>query len=163
MPAKGKLTFFAGKMGAGKSTQSLEVARRSNAVLLSEDEWLAAIYPQQITTLGDYIQYSNLLKLQIKRLVQSILLTGSDVVMDFPANTLAQRQWFKGIFTEIDAPHQLIYIDLPDADCLKRIEQRRISQPNRAKTDTKVMFEAVTKHFVVPLPSEGFDLVVLSL
>lgn len=30
------------------------------------------------------------------------------VVMDFPANTIAQRQWLKSIFSQIDAAHELI-------------------------------------------------------
>ena len=74
-------------MGAGKSTKSREVAQDKNAVLLSEDEWLVSIYPKKIATLQDYIKYSNLLKPQIKALTQAILVTGTDVVMDFPANT----------------------------------------------------------------------------
>ena len=31
----------------------------------------------------------------VKSHVQQILLTGTDVVLDFPANTLKQRAWFK--------------------------------------------------------------------
>jgi len=42
----GKLIFFCGKMGAGKSTKSKEFASESNAVLLSEDEWLSILYPK---------------------------------------------------------------------------------------------------------------------
>ncbi|MGP4845258.1 AAA family ATPase [Marinobacter sp. 1Y8] len=88
---KGTLTFFCGKMGAGKSTKASEIAQKSNAVLLSEDEWLASLYPNKISSLNDYIEYSNLLKPQIKKLVQSMLSAGTNVVMDFPANTpLAQ-------------------------------------------------------------------------
>lgn len=34
---QGILTFFCGKMGAGKSTQSRKLAQEINAVLLSED------------------------------------------------------------------------------------------------------------------------------
>lgn len=94
----GKLTFFVGKMGAGKSTKSFDISRRGNAVLISEDEWLESVYPNRISTLDDYIKYSNTLKPQIKKLVQSILQTGTDVVMDYPANTVAQRDWFKSIF-----------------------------------------------------------------
>jgi len=57
---KGTLTFFCGKMGAGKSTKASEIAQKSNAVLLSEDEWLASLYPNKISSLNDYIEYSNL-------------------------------------------------------------------------------------------------------
>ena len=56
---KGVLTFFCGKMGAGKTTKSLEVAHERNAVLLSEDEWLASVYPDSIKTLEDYVKFRN--------------------------------------------------------------------------------------------------------
>ncbi|WP_321347442.1 ATP-binding protein [Halopseudomonas oceani] len=158
----GVLIFFCGKMGAGKSTRSRELSRERNAVLLSEDEWLAAIYPDRIKTLNDYITYSGLLKPQIKKLVQSILSTGTNVVMDFPANTVSQRAWFKSIFSEIQAAHELIYIDQSDETCLKQIAKRRMEQPQRAATDTEEMFEVVTRHFVAPAPEEGFNTIVVA-
>lgn len=145
-------------MGAGKSTKAREIATEQNAVLLSEDEWLAALYPNQIATLDDYVEYSRRLKPQIKRLAQSVLSTGTDVVMDFPANTVSQRAWFQNLFSEIDAPHQLIYLDVGDDVCLQQIEQRRIEQPERVATDTKEMFEQVTQHFVAPTAEEGFNI-----
>jgi len=157
--SKGVLTFFCGKMGAGKSTKSREIAQERKAILLSEDEWLESIYPNKIASLEDYIAYSNQLKPQIKKLVQAILVTGTDVVMDFPANTIAQREWFKSIFSEIQASHKLVYIDLSNEDCLKQIEKRRSQQPERAATDTKEMFEAVTKHFVEPQPEEELNII----
>lgn len=155
---KGELIFFCGKMGAGKSTKASEVARSKNAVLLSEDEWLESLYPNQVRSLDDYITYSNLLKPQIKQLVQSILTTGTDVVMDFPANTVSQRDWFRQIYSEINAPHKMIYIDMPNEVCLKQIAKRRILQPERAATDTEEMFVAVTKFFTEPMPDEGFNI-----
>jgi len=156
---KGVLTFFCGKMGAGKSTKSCEIAQDRNAVLLSEDEWLESLYPNKIASLEDYIKFSNQLKPQIKRLVQAILVTGTDVVMDFPANTISQREWFRSIFSEIDAPHKLVYIDLSNENCLKRIEKRRIQQPERAATDTEEMFEAVTRYFIEPQTEEKFNII----
>ena len=158
----GVLTFFCGKMGAGKSTKAREIAAQNNAVLLSEDEWLQSLYPSQIKSLADYIHYSKQLKPQIKKLVQSMLLTGTNVVMDFPANTLPQRNWFKGIFAEIEAPHKLVFIDVANEVCLAQIAQRRIEQPERAATDTAEMFAQVTKHFVTPSIDEGFNLVQIS-
>ncbi len=95
-------------MGAGKTTKSRDIALERNAVLLSEDEWLDAVFPKKISSLESYIKYSNRLKPQIKKLVQSILNTGTDVVMDFPANTTSQREWFRSIYTEVEAPQQYI-------------------------------------------------------
>lgn len=158
----GTLVFFCGKMGAGKSTKAKELALERNAVFLSEDEWLDSLYPNKISSLDDYIKYSRRIKPQIKKLVQSILLTGTDVIMDFPANTISQREWFKGIFTEVDAPHSLIFIDVANKTCLEQIEKRRVEQPERAATDTVEMFEQVTKYFVEPTDQEGFDITKVS-
>jgi predicted kinase len=159
---KGTLVFFSGKMGAGKSTKSRDIALERNAVLLSEDEWLESIYPNKISSLDDYIKYSGQLKPQIKKLVQSILVAGTDVVMDFAANTASQREWFREIFTEVKAPHSLIFIDITNELCLKQIEKRRAAQPERAATDTVEMFEQVTKYFVEPTPGEGFNIARIS-
>jgi len=46
-------------MGAGKSTLSKEIASKEGAILLSEDEWLKTIYPDEINTFEDYIKYSS--------------------------------------------------------------------------------------------------------
>jgi len=155
---KGLLTFFCGKMGAGKSTKAAQIAESNNAVLLSEDEWLEALYPQQIRSLEDYIKYSALLRPQIKKLAQSILLTGTDVVLDFPANTIKQREWFRSIYSEVDGRHSLVFIDVPDDICIEHIEKRRVEQPDRSATDTVEMFEQVNKFFVPPSDAEGFDI-----
>lgn len=152
------LIFFCGKMGAGKSTKSFQIAKERNAVLLSEDEWLGSLYPNKIRSLEDYIKYSNKLKPFVKSLVQNMLKVGANVVMDFPANTTLQREWFKCIFSEIDAPHELIYLDVSNEICLKQIAKRRLEHPERASTDTEVMFEKVTKYFVEPLSDEGFNI-----
>ncbi len=157
---KGTLFFFCGKMGAGKTTKAQSLALERNAVLLSEDEWLESLYPNKITSIDEYLKYSNRLKPQIKRLVQSILITGKDVIMDFPANTTKQREWFRHVFTEIQAPHELIYIESSNEICIKRIEKRALDQPERAATDTVEMFEQVTKFFVEPGEEEGFNITI---
>ena len=94
MNEKGTLIFFCEKMGAGKSTKSKLMASEKNAVLLSEDDWLSSLYPQQISTFDNYLKYSARLKPLVKSHVQNILSTGTNVVMDFPANTVGQRKWF---------------------------------------------------------------------
>jgi predicted kinase len=160
--SKGELLFFCGKMGAGKSTKAVQIAQERNAILLSEDEWLESLYPNKIHSLEDYVKYANRLKPQMKNLVQSIIRTGTNVVMDFPANTVSQRNWFRQIYSEIDAPHQLIYLDMPNELCLQQIAKRRESQPQRAATDTIEMFEAVTRYFQAPTPDEGFNMTIVS-
>ncbi len=159
---KGKLTFFCGKMGVGKSTKAMELEKEEGGVLISEDEWLSALYPNKILSINDYVEYSSLLKSQIKKLVQAILTEGTNVIMDFPANTVTQRNWFRSVFTEIDAQHNLVFIDLPNEVCLSQIEKRRREQPERAATDTPIMFEQITKYFVAPSLDEGFNITIVT-
>ncbi len=159
--SKATLTFFCGKMGSGKSTEAKAVAQQSNAVLLEEDDWLASLYPGKISSLQDYLIYSDLMKPLVKKLVQSILRAGTDVVMDFPANTVTQRAWFRHVFTEVGASYKLIYLDLPDEVCLRRVAKRRQERPERAATDTPEMFKQVNQHFMPPAAEEGFVVTLL--
>ena len=155
---QGTLIFFCGKMGAGKTTLSRRLAEQYRAVLLSEDAWLADLYPEEILSLEDYVNYSQRLKKPVKALVQAILNSGNNVVMDFPANTPKQRQWFKDIYTEVNAAHELWFIDVDNSVCLERIAKRRVQQPERQATDTEEMFEKVTQYFVAPDIAEGFEI-----
>ncbi len=155
----GELIFFCGKMGAGKSTLASKIAHQRNAPLLSEDDWLESLYPNAIKSLDDYLKYAARIKTRIKPLVQSILCAGTDVVMDFPANTRQQRTWLQSIFAEVEAPHTLVYLDVRDVECLARIRNRSLEQPHRAATDTVEMFNQVTNYFVAPQPEEGLNVV----
>jgi len=157
----GTLIFFTGKMGAGKSTKSKQVSQERNAVLISEDEWLSKLYPNQITSFDDYLHYSSLLKPLVKSHVLDILKTGTSVAMDFPANTVNQRKWFKELITEANAPNELIYLNVSNNICLRQLEKRRLEQRERAIYDTESMFIEVTKYFQEPDPSEGFNLQVV--
>ena len=148
-------------MGAGKSTKSKQVSQDRNAILISEDEWLSTLYPNQITSFDDYLHYSSVLKPLVKTHVVNILRVGADVVMDFPANTVNQRKWFKELISEANAPNELIYLNVSNEICLKQIEKRRIEHPERAIYDTESMFNEVTNFFQEPDQSEGFHIQVV--
>ncbi|MCB1158131.1 MAG: ATP-binding protein [Leptospiraceae bacterium] len=162
MNLKGTLFFFCGKMGAGKSTYSKKLVDELKAIYLSEDDWLSAIYPEEIKNFDDYIKYSSRLKPLLKEHVQRILHSGISVVMDFPGNTRQQRAWFKEIFSGAQIPHKLIYLKADDGLCLKRLEQRRKSSPERARFDTEEVFYQVSSYFQAPTDDEEFNIEVLS-
>jgi predicted kinase len=56
MTASAKLTFFCGKMAAGKSTLARELALRENTVHLVQDEFLAALFPGEITDIQGFVK-----------------------------------------------------------------------------------------------------------
>ncbi|WP_436860031.1 AAA family ATPase [Mammaliicoccus lentus] len=127
-------------------------------MLLSEDDWLSQLYPNEITTFDDYLKYSKLIKPLLKEHIQRILKVGSNVVLDFPGNTKAQRSWLLSIATEIKANHELIFLNIDDEKCLERIKKRSIEEPSRKNFDTKETFEYVSSFFEEPLLSEGLNI-----
>jgi len=162
MNQKGTLIFFCGKMGAGKTTKSKQIAKEKNGVLISEDELLESLYPNQINSFDDYIKFSKQIKPSIKTLVINILQTGTNVVMDFPANTKKQRKWFIELALQAKCNHQMIYLKVSDEICLNQIAQRAIEQPNRAKFDTQSVFYEVTKYFEEPEDSEALNIEIIN-
>ncbi|WP_252312471.1 ATP-binding protein [Sinobaca sp. H24] len=163
MKQSGTLYFFCGKMGAGKSTKSKQLAIDKDAVLLSEDEWLTSLYPNQIEVFEDYLKFSMLIKPLVKKHVQNILNVGTNVVMDFPANTQKQRKWFLEIASDVRAAHQLMFLNITNEQCLRQIEQRRNEQPERADFDTEAVFIHVTTFFEAPEASEGLNILECSI
>jgi len=155
----GKLTFYCGKMAAGKSTHSMQLAAETCAVLLSEDAWLSAHYPNQISSPRDYVTYSDLIKPFVQDLVIQILQSGCDVVMDFPGNTVQQRQWLLDCAQLANASHDMIYLDVADEECLSRLTIRREEHPERAQFDTPEVFQQITQYFEPPSADEGINII----
>jgi predicted kinase len=148
-------------MGAGKSTKSRLVASENNAVLISEDDWLAQLFPGQIDTFEHYRQYSARLKPLVFDHVVNILQTGTDVVLDFPANTVQQRQWFRELADAAGVAGKLLYLKTSDAVCLEQIAKRRIEQPQRARFDNEAVFKEVSRYFQEPTDAEGLTMEIV--
>ncbi|WP_354624511.1 ATP-binding protein [Psychromonas sp. MME2] len=158
----GTLHFLIGKMGAGKTTYSTTFASESNVVLISEDEWLTKLYPDEINDFDDFVVRHHKLLDVLAPHVQQILKAGSSVVLDFPANTIDSRKWYLDVANAVNAPHRAIYLKVSNEKCLEQISKRRIEQPERAKYDTPEMFETVNQYFEEPLDSEGVNIHVVT-
>src|SRR6266853_1591954 len=62
MNTSAKLIFLCGKMAAGKSTLAKDLAKRENAILLVQDEFLDALFPGEITGLPGFVKCSSRLR-----------------------------------------------------------------------------------------------------
>ena len=136
---------------------------KKDAVLLSEDDWLSQIYPDQIQSFDDYVRLSGRLRPIVGKLVEDFLRTGTNVVMDFPANTVRQRIWFLGLCARVEAEHEMIYLRASNEICLRHLSIRRQVQPERAAFDTEEMFIRVTQHFEPPSDKEGVNFRVIEV
>jgi len=163
MNDKGKLIFFTGKMAVGKTTYSKKLASELNAIYVSEDQWLSYLYPDEINDFNDYIKYSSRIKPLLEEHLTQLLLSGLTVVMDFPGNTIKQRQWFKTLFRKSKIPHKLIYLRAEDDLCLRHLEKRWEESPERQKFDTLEVFKYVNGFFQEPTDKEGFNIEIIDV
>lgn len=155
---KGKLLFFCGKMAAGKSTLSRELAAKENAVLLVEDEFLERLF-SQVVDLAAYVTYSSRIREALAPLIGSLLSKGVSVVLDFPGNTRRQRAWFRRLIDDAGAEHELHFIDAADDLCLRQLRHRGEGLPADRKWTTEAEFHAVTAFFEPPAVDEGFNVI----
>lgn len=149
------LHFFCGKAGAGKSTLATKVATLTSAVLISEDIWMARLYPTELHTFEDYLKYAERLKRVVGPLVID-LLKHQNVVLDFPANTVEGRKWYRMLCTAARADHTLHYLEAPDDLCLSHIARRNEERPEGSHYLSEETFHHITSYFQAPRPDEGF-------
>ena len=152
------LHLLCGKIAAGKSTLAARLASGPKTVLISEDAWLSRLYRGEINSLEDYVRCSGRLQEVMGPHVETLLRSGLSVVLDFPANTLPQRQWLKSLFEGAAVAHRLHYLDLPDDLCKARLKQRnREGAHDFAPSGDD--FDLITGYFLPPSPEEGFDII----
>jgi predicted kinase len=154
-----KLILISGKIAAGKSTLARALAKRPGTVLVAEDHWLTHLYPGEIATLDDYVRCSARLREAIGPHIVALLREGLSVVMDFPANTVAQRKWLRGLFEATGVAHELHYLDVSDEVCKSRLRERNLAGDHPFQT-SEADFDLFTGYFVAPDPEEGFDITV---
>jgi predicted kinase len=153
------LHLLCGKIAAGKSSLAAQLSAAPNTVLISEDRWLARLYPDELKSVADYVRYAARLRTVMGPHVSALLEAGLSVVLDYPANTLANRQWMRGVFKAAGADHRLHYLDVPDAVCRQRLRERNAEgQHDFAASDAE--FDQITRHFVAPSDEEGFNLII---
>ena len=153
-PAPGTLHLVCGKIGAGKSTLCARLASEPATVLVSQDRWLSALYPDELKTIPDMIRYSARLRSVMGPHVSDLLRSGLSVVLDFPANTVDLRRWMLGVAEDVRAPHLLHYLDLPDETCRARLRNRNAEGKHEYVVSDEE-FDAITAYFQPPGEAEG--------
>ncbi|MBY0279884.1 ATP-binding protein [Candidatus Binatia bacterium] len=159
MRTEGTLVFFCGKMAAGKSTLATRIVERTGAILLVQDEWLGHLFPDEIVDVDAYRKYSGRLSAALTEHVGALLGRGIDVVLDFPANTRRQRAWFRELIDRTGPPHELHFVDAPDALCKAQLRERSRDLAEGTAWTTDAEFDAITRFFEPPSADEDFHIV----
>ena len=106
------------------------------------------------SAVADYVRCAQRIRGVLGPLVIDLLQSGVNVVLDFPANTLASREWLRGLAQAAQVEHRLHYLELDDDTCRSRLHARNAQgEHDFAATDAE--FELITRHFCVPSEDEG--------
>lgn len=152
---KATLHLLCGKIASGKSTLAERLAASPATLIISEDRWLAALYGDQMRSVTDYAACSSKLRSAMQPHLVSLLRAGVSVILDFPANTRANREWMMGIIQESGADHHLHYLNLPDEVCKARLRARNAGGEHDFSA-TEEQFDLITRYFHPPAADEGF-------
>lgn len=152
------LHLMCGKIASGKSTLAEELGSQAGHVKIAEDDWLAVLFADQMTSISDYVRCSAKLQQIMGAHVAQLLNAGISVVLDFPANTVPQRAWMREIIDQTGVEHQLHFFDIPDHICIERLHNRN-ALGEHPFTATEEQFALISKHFVPPKDEEGFHVV----
>jgi predicted kinase len=156
--SRATLHMLCGKIAAGKSTVTAELARAPSTVVIREDFWLSRLFGSKMKDVSDYIRCSRRLREAVGPHVQDLLRIDVSVVPDFPANTPSIRAWMRTLFEEAEADHCLHFLDVPDEVCKARLRARNAAGTHDfAASDAE--FDLITSYFVPPSEAEGFKVV----
>jgi predicted kinase len=118
--------------------------------------WLGTLYRDEQKTLEDYVRNSRRLREVMGDHVVALLKAGVSVVLDFPANTPASRQWMRSLIERAGADHRLHFLDVPDDVCKARLRARNAAGTHAFNT-SDAEFDLFTSYFVPPSADEGFE------
>jgi predicted kinase len=150
------LHMLCGKIAAGKSTLSVQLAQAAKTLVISEDRWIEQLYRPELKTLADYFERCERLRATLAPHVVSLLRAGVSVVLDFHANTVGSRRWMRMLFEEAGASHQLHFLNVPDEVCRSRMHARKAAGGDGV---SDAEFDHVTSFFAPPDPGEGFNVI----
>ena len=68
----------------------------------------------------------------------------------------------RSVIAEANAAHELHLLDVPDAICKQRLQERN-ARGKHPFSVSEAEYDLFTSHFVPPGPEEGFNLVVHTL
>lgn len=151
------LHLMSGKIASGKSTLAKNLAAEQSAILLSEDNWLSRLYPDQIKSVTDYVRLSRQIREVLGPLVTDMLNTGVTVVLDFPANTPEDRRWLRSLADSAEVSHCVHYLEVDEDICRSRLHMRnRRAEHEFSATDAQ--FDLITSYFRAPDEDEGLQI-----
>lgn len=139
-----KVILICGKICCGKSTYAEKIRIENNAVLLSVDEIMLAVFGQHAGEKHD--EYCENLQKYLFEKSQEIIGIGRDVILDWGFWQKEKRDYAKGFFGSKSIPCELHYIDISSEVWRQRLEKRN-SAISAGKTNAYYVDENLAEKF----------------
>ena len=117
-----RVIMTCGKLCSGKSTYARKLQKERNAVLLSIDELMLALFPEGAGE--DHDIYVQRTKQYLLCLSLQILQAGRDVILDWGLWTKAQRGRLRAFYAEYGIESEIHYLHVSDEEWQRRIRKR---------------------------------------
>ena len=153
-----KLLFLCGKMAAGKSTLSRQLAERENAVLLVQDEFLERLYPGEIVDIPGFLKYSSRLRdalgPHIRHCCPPASRSSSISQATQEASELGSASYLRPL-----EPTMSSISSMPQTIWQRQLKERSKGLPAGTAWTTDAEFDAITAFFEPPSIEEHFNIV----
>lgn len=119
-----KVFLMCGKICSGKSTYAKKLAETKNAVILSVDEIMLAIFGQDSGENHDI--YVKRIQAYLYKKTLDLVASGINVILDFGFWTKQERTNVKEFFQARNVSFEFHYLNISQSEWKKRIEKRNI-------------------------------------
>ena len=122
--------FTCGKICCGKTTYAKQICKKENAVLLSVDEMMLALFGQHAGEKHD--EYVVKIKKYLLEKSVEFIACGTNTVLDWGLWSKKERDQIKQYYTDKEIPCEIHYLDVNDEIWMQRIITRNkaISEGN---------------------------------
>jgi predicted kinase len=155
---KAGIHLIAGSTGAGKTTYSIDLARRERALRLSIDEWMTTLFeadqPADVT-FEWMLERVERCEAKMWAVAQETCKLGVAVVADCGFTTVEQRSKWSRWAREAGIPVRLHHLDVGAEERWRRVEQRNRERGETFRLEvTRPMFDFVETMWEPPTPDE---------
>ena len=128
------VVLMCGVPGSGK-TRHAKSLERTGYVRLSVDEEMWRLDQELAASFGtpEYFEFTLAVEQQVRSRLVELIAEGSDVVVDLSFWSRRRREEYKALITAHGAVWQLVYLEVPRQELLRRLALRRLDPgPNSA-------------------------------
>ncbi|MDN5686402.1 MAG: ATP-binding protein [Brachybacterium sp.] len=155
----GTVHLMYGLAGAGKSTLAGELAARAPAVRFTLDQWMLRLYPELTIHDAAYGHRAETVRELIWSIAEQVLVSGTDVVLDWNFWSTARRTWALERASSVAATVILHRLSTSLEESTHRAREREAAGRTLAHRITRTGNDQLARLMEEPTDDEGLTIV----